>query len=136
MLRLATLNLELKISANSTTCRFSVWVLLVAILVIPYLCSMIPQIYSIDSCHNNLSRLLHRAPKYGGVSLRFRKTQIICCLWTKTVIYCLFDTPPPPPPRQPHTYTHTMRVRAHYLPYVTHAHLESTPFVCGGAAIS
>ena len=53
-----------------------------------------PQIYSIDSCHSNLSRLLPRALNYGGVSLRFRKTQMIKyrCLWTKTVIYCLFHT--------------------------------------------
>ena len=75
MLRLATLYLEFEFSANSniTTCRFSVWVLLVAILFIPNLCSMIPQINSIDSCHSNLSSLLHRAPKYGGVSVRFAK---------------------------------------------------------------
>ena len=32
--------------------------------------------------------------------------------------------PSPPPPLPPHS------VRAHFLPYVTHAHLESTPFVC------
>ena len=45
--------------------------------------------------------------------------------------------PPPLPPPPPHS------VRAHFLPYVTHAHLESTPFVSvcvcgggGGAAIS
>ena len=96
MLRLAILYLEFEFSANSniTTCRFSVWVLLVAILFIPNLCSMIPQINLIDSCHSNLSSLLLRAPKYGGVSLRFRKTRVIeyRCLWTKTVIYCLFDT--------------------------------------------
>jgi hypothetical protein len=96
MLRLATLYLEFEFSANSniTTCRFSVWVLLVAILFIPNLCSMIPQINLIDSCHSNLSSLLLRAPKYGGVSLRFRKTRVIeyRCLWTKAVIYYLFDT--------------------------------------------
>ena len=83
MLRLATLYMymymymysELEISANSniTTCRLSVWVLLVAILFIPNLCSMIPQINSIDSCHSNLSCLLHHAPKYGGISLHFCK---------------------------------------------------------------
>ena len=58
MLRLATLYLEFEFSANSniTKCRFSVWVLLVAILFIPNLCSMIPQINLIDSCHSNLSR--------------------------------------------------------------------------------
>ena len=79
MLRLVTLYLEFEFSANSniTTCRFSVWVLLEAILFIPNLCSMIPQINSIDSCHSNLSSLMHRAPKYGGVSLRFRKTRVI-----------------------------------------------------------
>ena len=79
MLRLATQYLEYEFSANSniTTCRFSVWVLLVAIILIPNLCSMIPQINLIDSCHSNLSNLLHRAPKYGGVSLRFRKTRVI-----------------------------------------------------------
>ena len=96
MLRLATLYLEIEFSANSniTTCRFSVWVLPVAILFLPNLCSIIPQINSIDSCHSNLSSLLHRAPKYGGVSLQFRKTWVIeyRCLWAKTVIYCLFDT--------------------------------------------
>ena len=96
MLRLATLYLEFEFSANSniTTCRFSVRVLLVAILFIPNLCSMIPQMNSIDSCHSNLSSLLHRAPKYRGVSLCFRKTRVILyrCLWTKTVIYCVFDT--------------------------------------------
>ena len=96
MLRLATLYLEFEFSANTniTTCRFSVWVLLVAILFIPNLCSMIPQINIIDSCHSNLSSLLLRAPKYGGVSLRFRKTRVIeyRCLWTKAVIYYFFDT--------------------------------------------
>ena len=48
---------------------------------------------SIDGCHSNLSNLLRRAPKYGSVSLRFRKTRVIeCrCLRTITVIYCLFD---------------------------------------------
>ena len=73
MLRLATLCLEFEFSANSnnTTCRFSVWVPLEAILFISNLCSMIPQINLIDSCHSNLSSLMHRAPKYGGVSLRF-----------------------------------------------------------------
>ena len=96
MLRLATLYLEFEFSANSniTTCRFSVRVLLVAILFIPNLCSMIPQINLIDSCHSNLSSLLLRAPKYWGVSLRFRKTRVIeyRCLWTKAVIFYLFDT--------------------------------------------
>ena len=96
MLRLAILYLEFEFSANSniTTCRFSVWVLLVAILFIPNLCSMIPQINLIDSCHSNLSSLLLRAPKYGGLSLRFRKTRVIeyRCLWTKAVMYYLFDT--------------------------------------------
>ena len=79
MLRLATLYLEFEFSANSniTTCRFSVWVLLEAILFIPNLCSMIPQINSIDSCHSNLSSLMNHAPKYGGLSLRFRKTRVI-----------------------------------------------------------
>ena len=47
---------------------FSVWVLLVAILFIPNMCSMIPQINSIDSCHSNHSSLLHRAPKYDAFS--------------------------------------------------------------------
>ena len=78
ILRLATLYLEFEFSANSniTTCRFSVWVLLVAILFITNLCSMIPLINLIDSCHSNLSSLLHHAPKYGGVTLRFRKTRV------------------------------------------------------------
>ena len=75
MLRLAPLYLEFEFSANSsiTTCCFFVWVLIVAILFISNLCSMIPQIDSNDSCHSNLRSLLHRAPKYGGVSLSFAK---------------------------------------------------------------
>ena len=79
MVRLATLYLEFEFSANSniTTCRFSVWVLLVAVPFISNLCSMILQINSIDSCHSNLSSLLHCTPKCGGVSLRFRKTRVI-----------------------------------------------------------
>ena len=94
MLRLATLYLEFEFSANSniTKCLFSVWVLLVAILFIPNLCSMIPQINLIDSCHSNLSRLLHRTPKFGGVSLRFRKTRVILyrCLCIDKNSYILF----------------------------------------------
>ena len=66
MLRLATLYLHgirnfgkfkhynMRLICLGTSCSYS-----------RYTQSLFPQIYSIDSCHNNLSRLLHCAPKYG-----------------------------------------------------------------------
>ena len=92
MLRLPTLYLEIEFSANSiiTTCRFSVWVLLVAIHFIPNLCSMIPQINSIDSCHSNLSSLLHRAPKYWAFLYIFSNPGDLISFFVDKNSYILF----------------------------------------------
>ena len=64
----APIYLELVISAilTITRCRISLRMLVIAMLLCN-VCTMIPQINVIDSCHSNHHSSLHCAPLYGDV---------------------------------------------------------------------